>query len=55
MAGEQCRAPDARRNGRLGRPAVVFASGGRAATMLGRETLADMMQLDVRPSRPEDS
>ena len=39
---------------RLGRPAVVFASGGRA-TVLRRETPADMIQLDVWPSRREDS
>lgn len=35
---------------RLGRPAVVFASGGRATTVLRRETPVDMMQLDVWPS-----
>lgn len=40
---------------RLGRPAVVFASGGRATTVLRRETPADMMQLDVWPSPQEDS
>jgi diaminopimelate decarboxylase len=40
---------------RLGRPAVVFASGGRATTVLRRETPADMMQLDVWPSKQEDS
>ena len=40
---------------RLGRPAVVFASGGRATTVLRRETPTDMMQLDVWPSRREDS
>jgi diaminopimelate decarboxylase len=40
---------------RLGRPAVVFASGGRATTVLRRETPADMMQLDVWPSRQEES
>lgn len=40
---------------RLGRPAVVFASGGRATTVLRRETPDDMMQLDVWPSRQEDS
>lgn len=40
---------------RLGRPAVVFASGGRATTVLRRETPADMMQLDVWPSQQEDS
>jgi diaminopimelate decarboxylase len=40
---------------RLGRPTVVFASGGRATTVLRRETPADMMQLDVWPSRQEDS
>jgi diaminopimelate decarboxylase len=34
---------------RLGRPAVVFASGGRATTVLRRETPADMMQLDTWP------
>ena len=39
----------------LGRPAVVFASAGRATTVLRRETPADMMQLDVWPSRQEDS
>ena len=40
---------------RLGRPAVVFASAGRATTVLRRETPADMMQLDVWPARQEDS
>jgi len=40
---------------RLGRPAVVFASGGRATTVLRRETPADMMQLDVWPSPQEES
>jgi diaminopimelate decarboxylase len=40
---------------RLGRPAVAFASAGRATTVLRRETPADMMQLDVWPSRQEDS
>lgn len=40
---------------RLGRPAVVFASGGRATTVLRRETPTDMMQLDVWPARQEDS
>ncbi len=39
---------------RLGRPAVVFASGGRA-TVLRREAPADIMQLGVWPSRREDS
>jgi len=33
----------------------VFASGGRATTVLRRETPADMMQLGVWPSRREDS
>jgi diaminopimelate decarboxylase len=32
---------------RLGRPAVVFVAGGRARTMLRRETPADMMALDT--------
>ncbi len=40
---------------RLGRPAVVFVRGGRATTVLRRETPRDMMQLDVWPSRQEDS
>jgi diaminopimelate decarboxylase len=39
---------------RLGRPAVVFASGGRATRVLRRETPADIMQLEVWPSRQED-
>jgi diaminopimelate decarboxylase len=39
---------------RLGRPAVVFASGGRATTVLRRETPTDMMQLDVWPPRAEE-
>lgn len=39
---------------RLGRPAVVFASEGRATTVLRGETPHDMMQLDVWPSRQED-
>jgi len=40
---------------RLGRPAVIFASDGRATTVLRRETAGDMMQLDVWPSQQEDS
>jgi diaminopimelate decarboxylase len=39
---------------RLGRPAVVFASGGHATTVLRRETPDDMMQLDVWSLRQED-
>jgi len=38
---------------RLGRPAVIFASGGQATTVIRRETPADMMQLDVWPSGHE--
>ena len=38
---------------RLGLPAVIFASGGRAVTVLRRETPDDMMQLDAWPSRHE--
>lgn len=40
---------------RLGRPAVVFASGGHATPVLRREAPADMMQLDVWPSSQADS
>jgi diaminopimelate decarboxylase len=39
---------------RLGRPAVIFASAGRATTVLRRETADDMLQLDVWPSPQEN-
>ena len=38
----------------LGRLAFVFTSRGRASAVLRRETPADMMHLDVWPSRQED-
>ena len=36
-------------------PVGVFASGGRGSTVLLCETPADMIHLDVWPSRQEDS